>query len=351
MSKDESSGSTSAVEVTARTVDEAIARGLVRLGGLSRSEVDIEVLQEGKPGLLGFGAEEAVVRLTPQGKGKVTRPSSPPPAQAPSGATTAADAQAPSPGGGGSGGGADTDAAPPKRRRRRRRRRGKGGSSSEGAQQTAPQEAQERAGGMSEETQAPAPTPARAEADTPEESPRREPRPAVTPTVAEGDAEAKATAVCGDLLRHLGYPEARIELQAGLLPEDMEDDDPATVLSIRGGGSERLLTRDAEPLYALQFLTRMVVSQQTGEWTHVLLDVDGDRRRRVKELVAMAEQSADLVERDGRPVSLPPMSAYDRRVVHIALRDHPSIITQSIGQGDRRKITVRRVDQMLPELG
>lgn len=344
MSKDESSGSTSAVEVTARTVDEAIARGLVRLGGLSRSEVDIEVLQEGKPGLLGFGAEEAVVRLTPQGKGKVSRPSSPPPTQTPSGATTAAETPSP----GGSGGGTGTEAAPPKRRRRRRRRRGKGGSSSQGAQQGT----EERGGGTAAAAPAPAPAPApaRAEADTPEESPRREPRPAVTPTVAEGDAEAKATAVCGDLLRHLGYPEARIELQAGLLPEDMEDDDPATVLSIRGGGAERLLTRDAEPLYALQFLTRMVVSQQTGEWTHVLLDVDGDRRRRVKELVAMADQSADLVERDGRPVSLPPMSAYDRRVVHIALRDHPAIITQSIGQGDRRKITVRRVDQMLPEL-
>ncbi len=52
------------LEVQARTVDEAVARGLVRLGGLSRSEVKIEVLSEGRSGLLGFGAEEATVRLT-----------------------------------------------------------------------------------------------------------------------------------------------------------------------------------------------------------------------------------------------------------------------------------------------
>jgi spoIIIJ-associated protein len=64
----------------------------------------------------------------------------------------------------------------------------------------------------------------------------------------------------------------------------------------------------------------------------------------------MAKQSATLVEREGRPVSLPPMSAYERRVVHIVLKDHPVVATQSIGTGEVRKVTVRRLDQMLPEL-
>ena len=57
----------SGVDQAPQQVDEAIARGLVRLGGLARSEVNIEIVNEGKPGLLGFGAEEAVVRLTPLG--------------------------------------------------------------------------------------------------------------------------------------------------------------------------------------------------------------------------------------------------------------------------------------------
>ncbi|MBK6770462.1 MAG: Jag N-terminal domain-containing protein [Ardenticatenales bacterium] len=68
-SKPSSSGARGAVEVAARTVDEAIARGLVRLGGLSRAEVQIDVLREGRAGLLGFGAEDALVRLTPVAPG------------------------------------------------------------------------------------------------------------------------------------------------------------------------------------------------------------------------------------------------------------------------------------------
>jgi spoIIIJ-associated protein len=70
----------------------------------------------------------------------------------------------------------------------------------------------------------------------------------------------------------------------------------------------------------------------------------------MKELFQLAEQSATLVEREGRPVSLPPMTPYERRVVHLALREHPSVATQSIGAGEFRKVTVRRKDQLLPEL-
>jgi spoIIIJ-associated protein len=69
----------------------------------------------------------------------------------------------------------------------------------------------------------------------------------------------------------------------------------------------------------------------------------------VQELLQLAGQSADLVQREGRPVALPPMSAYERRVVHLALKDHPAVATQSIGSGDYRKVTVRLRDQLLPE--
>jgi spoIIIJ-associated protein len=79
----------------------------------------------------------------------------------------------------------------------------------------------------------------------------------------------------------------------------------------------------------------------------LLLDVTGDRARRGKELFQLAEQSAELVEREGRPVSLPPMTPYERRVVHLALRNHETVATQSIGTGDSRKVTVRLKGQML----
>ena len=96
-------------------------------------------------------------------------------------------------------------------------------------------------------------------------------------------------------------------------------------------------------------MTRLIVSRRADPWCSVLLDVDGDRRRRVRELLALATQSAELVESGGKPVSLPPMGAYERRVVHLALRAHPTVATQSIGTGGYRKVPVPRRDQMLPE--
>ncbi len=158
-----------------------------------------------------------------------------------------------------------------------------------------------------------------------------------------------ASEVVGDMLAKLGFEDVRLQPEGGLLPDEMQEDSSA-VLCIRGTGTDRLLGRDGESLRALQFITRLMVSRRTEQWTNLLIDVDGDRRRQVKELIALSQQSADLVESDGRPVSLPPMGAYERRVVHIALKDHPTIATQSIGSGDRRKVTVRRRVQLLPEL-
>jgi spoIIIJ-associated protein len=351
------SGSASAhVEVKARTVDEAIARGLVRLGGLARTEVDIEIVNEGKPGLLGFGAEEAVVRLTPLG------------------ADAASEAAAPSE--------RASEVDGPTRRRRRRRRRGRAEDSSDEAGE------REEATEAKAEPKAPAPPPEpparRRKKKAPQRTERRDAAPRVAaerptepaapqvqpefvtpagsqepvaarapreplPEASEEEILAMAQGIVQDILNKLGFEGAQVDLEPGLLPTSLQEEDSA-VLSIHGEGTERLLARDGSSLRALQFITRLLVSRRTESWTSVLLDVDGDRRRQIKELLALAEQSADLVENGGRPVSLPPMGAYERRVVHIALKDHPTIATQSIGSGDRRKVTVRRKDQLLPDM-
>jgi spoIIIJ-associated protein len=158
-----------------------------------------------------------------------------------------------------------------------------------------------------------------------------------------------ALAVVSTLVRDLGYEDARVERSDAWLPDELVDDE-SLVIGISGGGAGALLEHDTEGLGALQFLARLMLAKQLGGWVNLLVDVDGDRARRVQELVQLAHQSAELVERDGRPVSLPPMSAYDRRIVHIVLKDHPVVATQSIGTGPLRKVTVRRVDQLLPEL-
>lgn len=310
------------LDVKARTVDEAVARGLVRLGGLSRSEVKIEVLGEGRSGLLGFGAEEATVRLTVlrPGESAADIPASAPP---PSREEPAEPAEAPPPS-------AAVEPAP-----------GIPGTRADMGPSTAD------IGDASATAASPAPQAPRAAA---------KPAPAAPgaahsdPTTAGADPTrlpAAAGEVTLTMLRLLGFEDATVEPSDALLPSDVEDGD-SLVLCIRGQGTERLLANDAEALNALQFLVRLVVSRRLEGWVSVLLDVDGDRARRVQELLQLATQSASLVEREGRPVALPPMTAYERRVVHLALRDHDRVATQSIGSGQNRKVTVRLKDQLLP---
>lgn len=291
------------LEVRARTVDEAIARGLVRLGGLSRSEVDIEVLGEGRPGLLGFGAEEAAVRLTVLLPGEKPK------------AADSAGAPAPAP-----------EPAPPPRQEPR----------------PAPLPVGKTEPAAEQPPAAPPPPP-------PPPAARERPPTVAVGSAEAGDAAAVASEVTLHLLRLMGFDEATVEVGEALLPLDMDEGEEALVLSIRGRGTDRLLAYDAEALNALQFLVRLVVSRRLDGWMSVLLDVNGDRARRVKELLALATQSADLVQKEGRAVALPPMSAYERRVVHLVLRDHPTVATQSIGSGSHRKVTVRMKDQLLPE--
>jgi len=311
------------VEVRARTVDEAVARGLVRLGGLSRSEVSIEIVSEGKGGLLGFGAEEAVVRLTtllPGEEPARTGPSEPVQPVESEPEAEAAESEEVEPGRD-----EEVETEPVSDSGEE--------SDAEIAHEAVEVEgADEEPGGME---------PTDAEAGAEAVVPDRE----MWPT-DEAGLEASVIEYTSQLLELLGCTNITIERQDTLLPVDIEDEE-SFVLSIRADGAERLLRHDAEPLLALQFLVRLAVTRMSDKWMNLLLDVNGDRARRVKELFHLAEQSAELVEREGRPVSLPPMTPYERRVVHLALRNHETVATQSIGTGDSRKVTVRLKGQML----
>lgn len=286
------------IEVQAPTVDEAIVRGLVRLGGLKRSEVHIEVVREGKAGLLGLGSEEAIVRLTTLQTG---------------GDAAVSDSE------GGPGAAPAVAEAAPKRRTPR-----KPAAEAEGAAQQG----------------SPASLPVAPVATNAEGL-------AVLPAAEVVDA---AKRIVGRILADMGCDEGlEMEAKPSLLPVPI-DGEESLVLSIHGPFVDRLTARGGRGLAALQFVARLLVSRELGRWVNLLLDIDGDRARRIKEIYLMAEQSARLVEREGRPVSLPPMTPYERRVVHLALKQFEEITTQSIGLGFGRKVTVRRKDQLLPTL-
>ena len=88
-----------------------------------------------------------------------------------------------------------------------------------------------------------------------------------------------------------------------------------------------------------------MLSREMGAWTRVLVDVEDYRGRRERQLREIAERAAQRVVETGKMLQLEPMPALERRWVHIALRSHPDVATQSIGEEPNRRIIV------LPRLG
>jgi spoIIIJ-associated protein len=93
-------------------------------------------------------------------------------------------------------------------------------------------------------------------------------------------------------------------------------------------------------LSALEFLTRLMVNQQVHTRTNFIVDVNGYRAKRAESLRKLALRMAEQVTQNGRTIAMEPMPPAERRIVHLALRDHPTVGTQSVGEGDRRKVTL-----------
>ena len=105
------------------------------------------------------------------------------------------------------------------------------------------------------------------------------------------------------------------------------------ILSIEGcSEAGRVIGRDGNTLYQLQYLLDLMLMKKLGTRTNVLVDVEGYRERRKDKLTAEAKDAATQVKRKGKPVTLEPMHAADRRTVHVALRDDPMIETSSINE-------------------
>jgi spoIIIJ-associated protein len=112
------------------------------------------------------------------------------------------------------------------------------------------------------------------------------------------------------------------------------------IIDLTGEDSGLLIGRRGQTLAALQFLTNLIVRQDIGESVRVVLDVEHYRQRREASLKDMATKVATRVEQTGRSITLEPMSAADRRIIHLSLADHTGVITESAGFGDDRKVTV-----------
>ena len=119
-----------------------------------------------------------------------------------------------------------------------------------------------------------------------------------------------------------------------------DDDVGGPIIDLTGEDSGLLIGRRGQTLQSLQFIVNLVVRKELGEDVRVVLDVERYRQRREESLRDMAVKVADRVIQTGRSITLEPMSAADRRIIHISLAEREEVSTESVGMGEDRKVSI-----------
>ncbi|HEU4508383.1 MAG TPA: R3H domain-containing nucleic acid-binding protein [Pyrinomonadaceae bacterium] len=114
------------------------------------------------------------------------------------------------------------------------------------------------------------------------------------------------------------------------------------VLDIEGPDAELLQAQTGELLEALQHLINQVFGRSLGPGQRLVCDVNGFRATREAELQAMANLAANRVRQTGLAFTFEPMSANERRIIHLTLADSTDLYTESIGEGSDRKLRIAR---------
>jgi len=286
-------------EFTGKSVEEAlkIACETFKVG---LADLDFEIIAPGSKGVLGMGAEPARIVAAPASAiagSAPKRSTEPAPRAAAPRAAAPRDAE-------------PREAAP---------------------REAAPRAARpERSAAPRAERPARAPRPERAPREEREPRERRE-RSETTPEMIAGGKEILET-----LIKHLDF-EAEIRLSG----EGSE-----TVLNVAGTSPETveelgsLIGRRGERLQAIQHLVNLMLSRKLGEWARVTVDIEEYRGRREAQLRALARKAGERVRETGRAVQLEPMTALERRWVHMELQGAPGIATESAGEEPERRVVV-----------
>jgi len=211
------------IEVSAKTVEEAVEQALEQLG-LSREEVEVTVLKEGKAGFLGMGTEEAIVEVTP-----------------------------------------------------------------------------------------------------------------LSQIRTESNVATLAKEALEELLSRMKLT-AEVELRSSL--EGASSETESIVLEVKGNDLGILIGRRGETLASLQYLVRLIVAHYQKARVPITIDIEGYKQRRYQALRELALRLAQKAKSSGRSVTLEPMPADERRIVHLALSVNPDVTTQSIEEGEVRKVVI-----------
>ncbi len=210
------------IEITADTVEQAIEKAETQLG-LSRDQFEVEVVREGKSGILGVGGKEALIRVI--------------------------------------------SVAPPEE---------------------------------------------------------------ACPELAEEDAVKVVTEILDTLLGLLGIT-GEVEVLSNEIP---------LALDIKGDDLGILIGRRGQTLASLEYVTKLMVVGRLKTWLPLTVDVGGYKKRRRDSLQRLALYLAEQVKSRRNAITMEPMPADERRIVHLTLADNPDVTTHSIGEGENRKVVV-----------
>jgi spoIIIJ-associated protein len=174
--------------------------------------------------------------------------------------------------------------------------------------------------------------------EPPEETPQKE-----TPQYEEPSEmdDEEAVRIAHETVEELLH---RMGIKANVATQWGELEPPGRIrpllIEIRGDDLSILIGRRGETLSALQYITRLIVGKELKRPVAVVIDIEGYRARREGQLRRLARKIAEQAIETGRTMNLEPMPANERRIIHIELKDNPKVETLSIGEGNRRKVTV-----------
>lgn len=301
------------ITATGKTIDLAITAGLEQLR-MDRDSVSVEVLENPRTGFLGIGAQPAKVKLTYEApdeapkpalssasRSKPKKPAQEAPSNAPKVIAPAAPAATPAPA-----------MAQPK-----------------------PQSQREAKPRNERKPQQPKPQPPKAPKASAERreqpAPKTPAEPKVYAAAEAGSTEEKIELFVKGLLTHMG---------SEATPHAMKNTDDTYLVDLVGDNLGILIGRRGETLDAIQHLTNYAVNRGQTKRVRINVDAENYRLKREESLQRLAVKVAGKVTRYRRNITLEPMNAYERHVIHAALQDHPDVTTFSTGTEPNRRIVV-----------
>lgn len=147
---------------------------------------------------------------------------------------------------------------------------------------------------------------------------------------AEEDLVKIAREALDKLLNLLGVT-AEVEVLSDQIP---------TTFNIKGDDLGILIGRHGQTIVSLEYIVKLIVAARLKGWQPLFIDIGGYRERRRSSLQQLALHLAEQVKLEHRDITLEPMSASERRIIHLALAEHPEVVTHSIGVGEDRKVVI-----------